>query len=86
MRYNFYYFEVARFASVRFVAFRSEYYESQWFGPKRDATGLREGVGEGCGMGDVSVGGEVAERERVGVKGGLDGWRNGVGKLGGCCL
>jgi hypothetical protein len=25
-------------------------------------------------MGDVSVGGEMEERERVGVKGGLDGW------------
>ncbi len=41
-------------------------------------------------MSDVSVGaqvgGEVEEREWVGVKGGLDGWRNGVGKLGGCCL
>jgi len=47
LTYNFYYFEVCtvRFASVGFVAFRSEYCESQSFRPKRDdAPGCARGL------------------------------------------
>ncbi len=33
----------------------------------------------------AQVGGDGGEREGGGQRG-LDGWRNGVGKLGGCCL
>jgi len=44
VRYTFYYFEVARFASVRFVDFRSEYCESQSFSPERDEPGCARGL------------------------------------------
>lgn len=66
VRYTFYYFEVARFASVRFVDFRSEYCESN-----RNGSGLSvmmrpvaRGVGEGCDMsvGGASWGGDGGER------------------------